>query len=254
MIRTLMFLLCVLLSQSVVASEIVSYESNWGSQKSDQRWQNSIPCVVSTNRVAYVTFKRYQEQMQYGGVISAKMFVKVSSSSPNGGNAKARVWLSNALNHTDDATRYSTMLAGTTVADISPTTVGYPGGVSEYNLTPFVSAWLAAPSTFTGVGVTLIRNGQDCRYDLNNQTVETKLVITLACAGDSNKDGQFTSADLVAVYQAGKYETGSPATWETGDWNADGVFNSSDLVAAYQDGCYENGGDPIAAFQALLNP
>jgi hypothetical protein len=59
--------------------------------------------------------------------------------------------------------------------------------------------------------------------------------------GDANLDGQFTSADLVAVFQAGEYDDGilGNSTWETGDWNGDGEFDSSDLVYAFQFGGFE---------------
>jgi hypothetical protein len=63
---------------------------------------------------------------------------------------------------------------------------------------------------------------------------------TTNVAGDSNRDGRFNSSDLVAVFQAGKYENGIPdsATFEEGDWNGDGVFSSRDLVFAFQQGNY----------------
>jgi hypothetical protein len=60
--------------------------------------------------------------------------------------------------------------------------------------------------------------------------------ISQVTAGDANGDGLFNSSDLVAVFQAGKYETGSPATWAEGDWNGDGYFDSSDLIVAFQAG------------------
>lgn len=59
--------------------------------------------------------------------------------------------------------------------------------------------------------------------------------------GDANLDGEFGSGDLVAVFQAAKYETGLAASWAEGDWNCDGVFDSGDLVTAFQDGGYEQG-------------
>lgn len=63
--------------------------------------------------------------------------------------------------------------------------------------------------------------------------------------GDSDFDGEFGSADLVAVFQAGKYEADVLATWAEGDWNGDQRFGSGDLVAAFQNGGYEAG--PFAA-------
>ncbi|MCA9218655.1 MAG: PEP-CTERM sorting domain-containing protein [Planctomycetales bacterium] len=59
--------------------------------------------------------------------------------------------------------------------------------------------------------------------------------------GDSNFDGEFNSADFVAVFTKAKYETGQAATWSEGDWNGDGLFGSSDFVAAFASGGYEGG-------------
>ena len=58
--------------------------------------------------------------------------------------------------------------------------------------------------------------------------------------GDANGDGLFTSADLVQVFQAGKYEANDAlAEFSSGDWNGDGYFDSSDLVVAFQARAYE---------------
>jgi hypothetical protein len=70
--------------------------------------------------------------------------------------------------------------------------------------------------------------------------------------GDSNLDGEFNSSDLVNVFTAGKFETGSPATWSEGDWTGDKVFNSSDFVEAFQGGGYEIG--PRGAVAAVPEP
>ena len=66
-------------------------------------------------------------------------------------------------------------------------------------------------------------------------------------AGDSNADGVFDQRDLVAVFQAGKYETDQVATWAEGDWSGDGRFNSEDLVLTMQLGTYNAAPNPIAA-------
>ncbi|MEZ6119376.1 MAG: hypothetical protein R3C28_22805 [Pirellulaceae bacterium] len=59
--------------------------------------------------------------------------------------------------------------------------------------------------------------------------------------GDSNRDGRFDSADLVAVFQAGEYEDAiaGNSEWAEGDWNGDGDFNTADLVFAFQAGTYQ---------------
>lgn len=59
--------------------------------------------------------------------------------------------------------------------------------------------------------------------------------------GDADYNGEFNSGDFVAVFSAGKYETGEAATWAEGDWNGDQLFNSSDFVAAFSGGGYEIG-------------
>lgn len=72
--------------------------------------------------------------------------------------------------------------------------------------------------------------------------------------GDANLDGEFNSADLINVFQAGEYEDAITAnsTWSTGDWNGDGEFTTSDLVVAFQDGGYEQG--PREAVSAVPEP
>ena len=59
--------------------------------------------------------------------------------------------------------------------------------------------------------------------------------------GDANLDGEFNSGDLVAVFQAGKFEQDVEANWEEGDWNGNHRFDSADFVAAFQDGGFEKG-------------
>ena len=68
--------------------------------------------------------------------------------------------------------------------------------------------------------------------------------------GDANLDGEFNSADLVAVLAAGEYEDGieSNSGWAEGDFNGDGEFNSSDLITALADGGYEQGPRPAQPF------
>lgn len=66
--------------------------------------------------------------------------------------------------------------------------------------------------------------------------------------GDSNDDGLFNSADLVLVFQAGKYEDNVPqnASFAEGDWNGDGDFTTADLVFAFQAGTYTGNSLPAA--------
>ncbi|MCA9172815.1 MAG: hypothetical protein KDB23_34390, partial [Planctomycetales bacterium] len=61
--------------------------------------------------------------------------------------------------------------------------------------------------------------------------------------GDANLDGEFSSADFVAVFQIGEYEDAvdGNSTWADGDWNGDRDFTSGDFVLAFQAGGYELG-------------
>lgn len=83
---------------------------------------------------------------------------------------------------------------------------------------------------------------RDGTIDINDQRM---WVDTLARTylGDANFDGEFGTSDLVAVFQAGLYESDRPgeARWSSGDWNADGRFDTGDLVAAFQAGGFEVG-------------
>ncbi|MCA9152601.1 MAG: hypothetical protein KDA92_25030, partial [Planctomycetales bacterium] len=63
------------------------------------------------------------------------------------------------------------------------------------------------------------------------------------------------SSDLVAIFTAGKYETGQAAGWAEGDWDGDGVFGTGDLVWAFDDGGFEQGPrSAVAATAAVPEP
>ena len=79
-------------------------------------------------------------------------------------------------------------------------------------------------------------------------TQDTELVDSLfgqirGTIGDSNLDGRFDSADLVAIFQAGKFEDEQDknASWSEGDWDGDRDFTTRDLVLAFQFGRYNVG-------------
>ena len=97
------------------------------------------------------------------------------------------------------------------------------------------------------------------KYDLNADTlVDTNDInmwvkdLSNSWIGDANLDGEFSSADLVAVLAAGTYEADVEAVWSTGDFNGDSRADSSDLVAGLADGGYELG--PRAAVRGVPEP
>ena len=72
--------------------------------------------------------------------------------------------------------------------------------------------------------------------------------------GDANVDGEFNSADMVAVFKIGAYEnpTFENVGWADGDWNGDRQFDSGDFVVAFAGGGYEKG--PRPAVVAVPEP
>jgi hypothetical protein len=89
-------------------------------------------------------------------------------------------------------------------------------------------------------------NGDDLTHLIKN-TLNTWF-------GDANLDGEFNTADLVDIFQAGEYEDNIAGNsgWAEGDWDADGDFTTSDLTVAFQDGGFEQG--PRAAVAAVPEP
>ncbi|MCA9166241.1 MAG: metallophosphoesterase [Planctomycetales bacterium] len=81
----------------------------------------------------------------------------------------------------------------------------------------------------------------DQRVDLTDHELLRREYLDLK-AGDANLDGRVNSADLVQVFQAGRFEASDElfTTWQEGDWNCDGKFGSSDLVRLFVSG-YEEG-------------
>jgi hypothetical protein len=109
--------------------------------------------------------------------------------------------------------------------------------------------------------VEVVAGTNNASFDLNadklvDQTDRSAWVeqIKKTYFGDSNLDLEFSSSDLVFVFQRGKYEntTEDDSGWEDGDWDGDRDFTSSDFVIAFQGGGYEKG--PRAANQAVPEP
>jgi hypothetical protein len=85
-------------------------------------------------------------------------------------------------------------------------------------------------------------------YDLNADQAVNELDVTVwakdlfqTWIGDVDLDKTFGTPDLLAVFQAGLFESGTPAVWTTGDWNGDGIFGTGDMLKAFQDGGFEQG-------------
>lgn len=105
-------------------------------------------------------------------------------------------------------------------------------------------------SDLDALGQAITNGGADTSFDLNgdgqvNTADQTLWVKELknTWIGDANLDGEFNSADFVAVFTAGQYEDGidGNSSWVTGDWNGDQEFDSGDFVAAFTDGGFELG-------------
>ncbi len=107
-----------------------------------------------------------------------------------------------------------------------------------------------------------VRNSSpDLRFDLNgNGTVEPEdrtvwvQQLKRSYLGDADLDGEFTSNDLVAVFQQGEYEdlVALNSTWADGDWTGDQEFDSADFVLAFAGGGFEMG--PRAATSSVPEP
>ncbi len=73
--------------------------------------------------------------------------------------------------------------------------------------------------------------------------------VPAAIPGDTNLDGEFNSADLLAAFQAGEYEdtTRGNSTWAEGDWNRDGDFTTADFVYIFTWGGFRSQQAAVAA-------
>jgi hypothetical protein len=135
-------------------------------------------------------------------------------------------------------------LIGNSLAISDPLVIDFPGdfdgdgalGVGDINA--LTDAVLRADTAFdlTGDGITD-----------NADRVFWVEVLKNTYFGDSNLDGEFSSADFVLVFQASQYEddVSDNSNWETGDWNGDREFDSADFVLAFQTNGFENGPRPV---------
>lgn len=109
--------------------------------------------------------------------------------------------------------------------------------------------------------VSIVAEDHDTLFDLNDdQMINLQDLnswvkdIKNTWFGDANLDGEFNTSDLIDVFQAGKFEASSTATWSEGDWNADGRFGTGDLIIAFQDGGFEMGPVHQVSFVPEPNP
>lgn len=99
------------------------------------------------------------------------------------------------------------------------------------------------------------------KYDLNDDDLVNVEDVNIwvkdlkkTWIGDANLNLEFSSADFVQAFAAGKYELDQTAVWSVGDWDGSGRFDSADFVAAFSDGGYELGPRPPAAVSAVPEP
>ncbi len=94
----------------------------------------------------------------------------------------------------------------------------------------------------------LNQDGQVDRSDLRIWVKDLKRTYF----GDANLDAEFSSSDLIQVFQRGEYEDrfSGNSGWADGDWNCDADFTSTDLIVAFQDGGFEKG--PVGGATATV--
>ncbi len=109
---------------------------------------------------------------------------------------------------------------------------------------------LAAPLEIDELATAIRSGSQDPQWDLNgdghvdaDDQVYWVTELRNSFFGDSNLDGEFSSDDLVWVFQLGQYEdeVSADSIWGTGDWNGDQEFDTHDFLLAFQHGGYEQG-------------
>lgn len=95
------------------------------------------------------------------------------------------------------------------------------------------------------------RHGGGPRHGSSFESLELRHMMdsTGLLAGDVNRDGHFSSEDLVITFEAGKFNTGTAASWDEGDWNQDGYFDSSDLILVSSLEGYESAATQTAPLQ-----
>lgn len=157
---------------------------------------------------------------------------------------------------TADSTEQLIKLIGTADFDDGDENFGNGNdpGLSMYVLS--LAAGVGVPGDYNGNGMRDVEDldlqaagvaAGDLAFDLNGDGSvnfgdrEEWISLTNTYFGDSNFDGEFSSADFVTVFVPALYETGQAAGFAEGDWNGDGVFNSSDFVTAFASGGYEKG-------------
>jgi hypothetical protein len=120
-----------------------------------------------------------------------------------------------------------------------------PARPGDYNRNDVVDASDVDILTYGIAGVSSYEPFDLDQSGVVNMADRTTMVVGLLGTwfGDANLDGEFDTADLVAVFQAGEYEDDRVANsgWATGDWNGDFEFDTEDLTLAFQDGGFEMG-------------
>jgi hypothetical protein len=158
------------------------------------------------------------------------------------------------LGQIDDAALFNTALTQAEIKNIMENGVAsllasLPGDHNKNGVLDVADLNLQADAIVGGQHPEAFDLNSDNLVNYEDRKVWVK-TLKMTAIGDANLDGKFGTGDLVAVFSAGKYESGTDATWDQGDFDGDRRFGTGDLVAAFQDG----GFDPNAAVSAVPEP
>ena len=64
------------------------------------------------------------------------------------------------------------------------------------------------------------------------------MTFAYAAAGDTNLDWSVDILDIANTLAGGKFDSGSPASWNEGDFNHDGTFDTLDIADLMSTGLY----------------
>lgn len=102
-----------------------------------------------------------------------------------------------------------------------------------------INCWIGSEMPYHGP-MDLNQDGELDRAD-----VDRMVGLLRTTYGDANYDGKFDSSDIVQLYQHAQFEDGilHNSTWATGDFNGDREFTTDDLICIFEKSIYEPNGD-----------